>query len=91
MKRFSIDCPEKLKAAVPIMKDSKGVWAANNLAVAWSAASRQGKPNAYTVWIDLGRKAFVCRLSHKDVVIVGEMYPAKARDFVKDLKEVAME
>ncbi|MBR3503827.1 MAG: hypothetical protein IKO07_06235 [Clostridia bacterium] len=91
MKRYSIDSPEKLKAAVPLMKNRDGVWAANNLAVAWSAAARRGQPDAFTVYINLGRNAFVFRLSQKSPVIVGEMYLAKAREFVKDLKEVPLE
>ena len=44
MKRYSIDSPDRLKAAAPLMKQQKGVWAVNNLAIAWSATARQGKP-----------------------------------------------
>ena len=88
MKRYSIDSPERMKTAIPLMKNRDGVWAANNLAVAWSASARRGQSDAFTVYINLGRSAYVYRLSNGMPIIVGEMYLAKAREFVKDLKEV---
>jgi len=88
MKRYSIDSPDRLKAAAPLMKQQKGVWAVNNLAIAWSATARQGKPEAFTAYIEMGRSATLYRISQGVPLIMGEMFLGAARKFVKDLKEV---
>ena len=94
MKRFSIDCPDTLKAAAPLMKRSEGVWAVNNVADAWSVAARRGKPDAYSAYIEMGCGATLYRTVNgatRDVPLcMDEMLLTATRHFVKGLKEEAV-
>ena len=58
------------------------------IAIAWSATARQGKPEAFTAYIEMGRSATLYRMSQGEPLFMGEMFLGAARKFVKDLREV---
>lgn len=87
MKIYQLDSPYKLREAISLMKDEGAARSAGNLATVWSVATRQGKPNAFTVYIKLGRSASLCRAREGREIVLGDMRLKSAREFVLGLNE----
>lgn len=88
MKTYKIASPDEMREIIPIIKDEDRAKSAGNVAKVWSVATRQGKQDAFTVFIRLGRSAGLYRLAGAREVFMGDMRLKQAREFAGKLEEI---
>lgn len=91
MKVYRITHPEQLREIVPMMKDNRSAKSTANLASVWSVATRQSKPDAFVVYMKIGRNAVLCRDSEGREIVLGDVRLKEAREIAKHMDEITLE
>lgn len=91
MKAYRVSHPEQLREIVPMMKDAKAAKSAANLATVWSVATRQNKPDAFVVYMKIGRNAVLCRSREGREIVLGDVRLKEAREIAKHMDETTIE
>ncbi len=93
MKVYRVSHPEQLREIVPMIKDAKAKAAksAANLATVWAVATRQNKPDAFVIYIKIGRNATLCRAREGREIVLGDVRLKEAREIAKRMVATAIE
>lgn len=91
MKAYRVSHPEQLREIVPMMKDDKAAKSTANLATVWSVATRQNKPDAFVVYMKIGRNAILCRKREGREIVLGDVRLKEAREIAKRMDEITLE
>ncbi len=91
MKVYRVSHPEQLREIVPVIKDAKAAKSAANLATVWSVATRQNKPDAFVVYIKIGRNATLCRAREGREIVLGDVRLKEAREIAKRMVATTIE